>query len=101
MPPPRWTARGKPSVHSKASAREVQRFFSLFPKDEVEDEVVEATPPPPPRSTAPPRLQREDAQEQGRGNRKRVPTISCAANGDKLAYVQNLRFPHQNCLTDA
>jgi hypothetical protein len=27
MPPPRWTARGKPSVHSKASAREVQRFF--------------------------------------------------------------------------
>jgi hypothetical protein len=75
MPPPRWTARGKPSVHSKASAREVQRFFSLFPKDEVEDEVVEATPPPLPRSTAPPRLQREDAQEQGRGNRKRVPTI--------------------------
>jgi hypothetical protein len=28
------TARGKPSVHSKASAREVQRFFSLFPRDD-------------------------------------------------------------------
>jgi hypothetical protein len=27
--------------------------------------------------------------------------LSCAANGDKLAYVQNLRFPHQSCLTDA
>ena len=85
MPPPRWTARGKPSVHSKASAREVQRFFSLFPKDEVEDEVVEATPPPLPPSTAPPRLQREDAQEQGRGKRKRVPTV-----GYKEAREQGL-----------
>jgi hypothetical protein len=27
-------------------------------------------------------------------------SIPCAGNDDKLAYVHNLRFAHQNCLTD-
>jgi hypothetical protein len=65
----------------RSSLGRQQAVFTLFPKD---DNVVE-TPPSPsflPASTAPPRLQaqreevQEQGQEQGRGKRKRMGTVS-------------------------